>query len=139
MGVAPELELEEEWIAADEAARVLVRTATASEDGGMFTIWPPERVRVRELIDLVAETGVPIRLAPTAEFMEEIVTRFPEDKEIMSTLLAPPVPIRDTGVQSGHPGVEFVEVAAPAVDEALLRRYAEVIGARAAEARVPSA
>src|ERR671931_647737 len=138
MGVAPELELEEEWIAADEAARVLVRTAMANEDGGLFTIWPPERVRVRELIDLVAETGVPVTLKPPAEFMEEIVTRFPEDKEIMSSILSPPVPIRESGLESGHPGVEFVEVAAPAVDETLLRRYAEVIGSRAAEARAPS-
>jgi hypothetical protein len=32
-----------------------------------------------------------------------------------------------------------VEVAAPPVDDALLRRYAEVIGSRAAEARALSA
>jgi hypothetical protein len=77
---------------------------------------------------------------PQAEFMQEIVTRFPEDKEIMSTILAPPVPIRESGLESGHPGVEFADVAAPAVDERLLRRYAEVLGGgQFAEAPAPSA
>jgi thioester reductase-like protein len=128
MGVAPELELEEEWVPADEAAAVLVHTAIANEDGGLFTIMPPSRVRIRKLIDLVVETGVPVTLMPPADFMDEIVTRFPEDKEIMSTILAPPVPIRESGLQSGHPGVEFADVEAPGVGEDLLRRYAEVLG-----------
>jgi hypothetical protein len=138
MGVAPELELEEEWVAVDQAARVLVQTATASPDGGLFTIMPPSRVRIRELIDLVAETGLPVAIKPPAEFMEEILTRFPEDREVMSTILAPPVPIRESGLESGHPGAVFVDVAAPGIDESLLRRYAEVLGSRA-EAQVPSA
>ena len=130
MGVAPELELEEEWVPADQAARVLVETATASPDGGLFTIMPPSRVRIRELIDLVAETGVPVAIKPPAEFMEEILVRFPEDKEIMSTILAPPVPIRESGLESGHPGAVFTDVAAPGIGESLLRRYAEVLGGR---------
>jgi thioester reductase-like protein len=129
LGVAPELELEEEWIPVDEAARVLVQTATASPDGGLFTIMPPSRVRIRTLIDLVSE-AVPVALKLPAEFMEEIDDRSPEDKELMSTILAPPVPIRESGLESGHPGAVFVEVAAPGVDEALLRRYAEVLGGR---------
>jgi hypothetical protein len=58
----------------------------------------------------------------------------------MSTILAPPVPIRESGLQSGHPGVEFVDVEAPGVDDDLLRRYAEVLGGgRRAEAPTPSA
>jgi len=130
MGVAPELELEEEWVPADQAARVLVETATASPEGGLFTIMPPSRVRIRELIDLVAETGVPVAIKPPAEFMEEILVRFPEDKEIMSTILAPPVPIRESGLESGHPGAVFTDVAAPGIGEDLLRRYAEVLGGR---------
>jgi len=131
MGVAPELELEEEWIPVDEAARVLVRTATANEEGGLFTVMPPERVRIRKLIDLVS-ARVPVTLKPPAEFMEEIVSRFPEDREIMSTILAPPVPIRSNGEETADPASEFVDVEAPGVDESLLRRYAEVLaGARA--------
>jgi thioester reductase-like protein len=128
MGVAPELEIEEEWVPADEAARVLVQTAAKSPDGGLFNVMPPSRVRIRELIDLVAESGVSITIAPPAEFMEEIVARFPEDREVMSTILAPPVPIRESGLESGHPGAVFVDVAAPGIDERLLRRYAEVLG-----------
>lgn len=46
----------------------------------------------------------------------------------MSTILAPPVPIRESGLESGHPGAVFVDVATPGVDESLLRRYAEVLG-----------
>src|SRR5256714_36654 len=138
MGVAPELELAEEWVPVDEAARVLVQTASKSPDGGLFTIMPPSRVRIRELIELVAESGVPLTLRPPAEFMEEIVVRFPEDREVMSTILAPPVPIRESGLDSGHPGAMFVDVAAPGIDESLLRRYAELLGGRS-EAHVPSA
>jgi hypothetical protein len=62
--------------------------------------------------------------------MEEILVRFPEDKEIMSTILAPPVPIRESGLESGHPGAVFTDVAAPGIGESLLRRYAEVLGGR---------
>jgi thioester reductase-like protein len=137
MGVAPELQLEEEWVPVDEAARVLVRTATSSPDGGLFTIMPPTRVRVRELIDLVSESGAGVTIKPPAEFMEEILTRYPEDREIMSTILAPPVPIRESGLESGHPGAVFTDVAAPGIDESLLRRYAEVLGGRA-DAEIPS-
>jgi thioester reductase-like protein len=132
MGVAPALELEEEWVPVDQAARVLVETAVESPDGGLFTIMPPSRVRIRELIDLVTETGVPVTIKPPDEFMEEILTRFPEDREIMSTILAPPVPIRESGLESGHPGAVFADVAAPGIGESLLRRYAEVLGGRAA-------
>jgi hypothetical protein len=99
---------------------------------------PPSRVRIRELIDLVSESGVPVALMPPAEFMEEIVARFPEDREVMSTILAPPVPIRESGFESGHPGAVFEDVEAPGVDEALLRRYADVLGSRA-ETHVSSA
>jgi hypothetical protein len=138
MGVAPELELEEEWVPVDEAARVLVQTATKSPDGGLYNVMPPSRVRIRELIDRVSESGVPIRLEPPAAFMEEIVARFPEDREVMSTILAPPVPIRESGLETGHAGAVFVDVAAPGIGESLLRRYAEVLGGRAG-AQVPSA
>jgi thioester reductase-like protein len=131
MGVAPELELEEEWVPVDEAARVLVQTAATNPDGGLFNVMPPSRVRIRTLIDLVSESGVPITLEPPAEFMEEIVARFPEDREIMSTILAPPVPIRESGLESGHPGAVFVDVEAPGIGEGLLRRYAECFGRRA--------
>ena len=112
---------------------MLVRTATANEDGGLFTIMPPAKVRIRHLIDLVS-ARVPVTLKPPAEFMEEIVSRFPEDKEIMSTILAPAVPIRGNGEEPADPGSEFVDVEAPGIDESLLRRYAEVLSGRGAHA-----
>ena len=73
-------------------------------------------------------------LKPPAEFMDEIVSRFPEDREIMATVLAPAVPVRDEGEEPPESALEFADVAAPGVDEALLRRYAEVLLGEQADA-----
>ncbi|SNT60962.1 amino acid adenylation domain-containing protein/thioester reductase domain-containing protein, partial [Asanoa hainanensis] len=125
MGVAADLRFEEEWVPADLGARALVASASRRSDGGLFTIDPPTRVRVNEVIALLAErAGLPV--LPRAEFMDHIAARFPDQLELMKGILA-------TGSRTDLPapsaevdkGFERVEAGGP--DERLLRRYVDAL------------
>lgn len=123
MGAAPELDFTEEWVPADAAARTLLETALAHEDGGLFDIEPPESVRIRRVVEL-ATHAANLTLLSQPQFMQHIAEEFPEQREVLQGILATgQLPLN--GKRSADDVIAdetFSVVRTAGVDDALLQR-----------------
>ncbi|MGH3813941.1 MAG: amino acid adenylation domain-containing protein [Pseudonocardiaceae bacterium] len=128
LGTAPDIEICEDWIPVDEAARLLVAPSPGPEHGGSFVLTTHRRVRLSEIIELAREIGHNIELKPTAEWLRDLASRSVEEHEVLASALRIASADGKFGASTGAPqsdasGDGFVPIVARGVTEQILRHY----------------
>jgi amino acid adenylation domain-containing protein/thioester reductase-like protein len=132
LGIAPDVQISEEWIPVDEAARLLVSPDHDPENSGSFVLTSPRQVRFLEIVDEIRKTGCQIECKPVAEWCREAASRSVEQYEMLALvlgiysangMLGDNVP----DLQGRSPFDGFVPILARGVTEQILQRYLHAI------------
>jgi amino acid adenylation domain-containing protein/thioester reductase-like protein len=75
----------EMWMPVDEAARLVIASALATENGGLFTVVTPERIRWRAQLDGLRELG--IKFLPDSEWVSLLRASESEEHEVILNFL----------------------------------------------------
>jgi len=133
LGAAPDIEFSEVWISVDEAARTLVRAVREQRDEWCFAMTTEDRVRLTAMVRAIRETGREIKIKTVDEWERDLAVRFPEEHEVLSSVLHEDGTARDvrgepaTGPPDGGHGSEFVPLVTSGVDARTLRRYVSLL------------
>ncbi|MGH3921868.1 MAG: thioester reductase domain-containing protein [Pseudonocardiaceae bacterium] len=124
---APDIEISEDWIPVDEAARLLAGPSPGSEHGGSFVLTAQRPVCLTAIIDLARQIGHDIECKPTQEWLRDLASRSDEEHEMLAAALRIASADGKFGAQvraphdAPHDG--FVPIVAHGVTEEILHQY----------------
>lgn len=125
LGTAPDLELDEPWIPADVAARLMVGTVADQPDGGLFTMTARRRVTLGRIVDIAGELGCRATMVSRRRWLRMLAEYDPAEHDVIELILGggSRVPWRGAADPVTAPHREFCPISADGVDDSLLRAY----------------
>ncbi|MGH3972030.1 MAG: non-ribosomal peptide synthetase [Pseudonocardiaceae bacterium] len=128
LGTAPDIEVYEDWIPVDEAARLLVGPSPGPEHGGLFVLTAQRPVRLAEIIELARRIGYDIEFKSTQEWLRDLASRSVEEHEILASALRVASSEGKLGEDVRTPQDDtsrdgFMPIAARGVTEKILHHY----------------
>jgi thioester reductase-like protein len=126
LGTAPDIDVCEDWIPVDEAARLLVSSSPGLEHGGAFVLTAQRRVSLNEIVELARRTGHEIEYKPLPEWRRDLASRSGAEHEVLAAALhldPATEPEHDTAQSGAQALDDFVPLVARGVTEQVLRRY----------------
>ncbi|MGH3684235.1 MAG: thioester reductase domain-containing protein, partial [Pseudonocardiaceae bacterium] len=128
LGTAPDIELSEDWIPVDEAARLLVGHNPGPGHEGSFVLTAQRRASLTEIVEQARRIGHKIEYKPSLEWHRDIARRSVEEYEVLAAVLSldsvsDPLNKRSSIPQDKKPLDGFVPIVARGVTEQVLRQY----------------
>jgi len=72
LGAAPDINFEEMWIPADEAARMVIANSREHPNGGPYSVVTTEITRWRDVVTLVKDAGYEVTVKPISEWVKVV-------------------------------------------------------------------
>lgn len=131
LGTAPDIEVCEDWIPVDEAARLLAGPSRGPEHGGLFVLTAQRRLCLTEIIELARRIGHDIESKPTQEWLRDLESRSVEEYEILASALriASAEGALGAGVRAPRDDIPrdgFIPIVARGMTEEILQQYLRV-------------
>jgi thioester reductase-like protein len=128
LGTAPDIELSEDWIPVDEAARLLVGHDPGPGHEGSFVLTAQRQVSLTEIVEQAHRIGHKIECKPSLEWHHDITRRSVEEYEVLAAVLSPdpasdPPDKNSSMSRDKQPPDGFVPILAHGVTEQILRQY----------------
>jgi amino acid adenylation domain-containing protein/thioester reductase-like protein len=128
LGTAPDIEVYEDWIPVDEAARLLVAPSPGPEHGGLFVLTAQRRMCLTEIIEMARRIGHEIESKSTQEWLRDLASRSVEEHEVLASALRVASAEDKLGVNVRAPQGDtsrdgFMPIAARGVTEEILHHY----------------
>ncbi len=139
-GVAPDLDLTESWVPADQAARLLARAAVMPLGEPRQVLASERPVSLRHVLDLARADGAVTKTWPAARWLALLRDRLPAEHAILASVLpaggaawaADAAGTAETGGTAGPakaasgtvlPEAGFSKIVLPAISDDVLRSY----------------
>ncbi len=121
IGSVPEFELQEHWVAVDEAAAAMLRVARQGTEGGDAILVADKEVSVAQALALSAELGRPITQCRVEEWDRLLSDQLPVERELVRSLFGPDLRPAQPPAAGRHDG--FVPLTVPAPGRSSILRY----------------
>ncbi len=126
LGTAPDVEMSEDWIPVDDAARLLIGHDPAY--GSSFVLTAQRQVSLREIVEQARRIGHHIEYKPSSEWRRDLACRSVEEYAVLAAVLAPssagePPDNSSPTPRTKEPLDGFVPIVAHGVTEQILRQY----------------
>jgi amino acid adenylation domain-containing protein/thioester reductase-like protein/non-ribosomal peptide synthase protein (TIGR01720 family) len=123
---APDVEMSEDWIPVDDAARLLIGHDPAH--GSSFVLTAQHQVSLTEIVEQARRIGHQIEYKPSSEWRRDLVGRSVEEYEVLAAVLSPnsssePPDKSSSTPRNKEPFDGFVPIVTHGVTEQILRQY----------------